>query len=111
MSLDTQALQEELDDLESREGDEDDPLDTEETDRLGKLRMLESELDGKIEDADIIAEDDFEDHARQLAEDVAGSEAFKAWPFTCIDWEQAANELQQDYSCITFDGEDYYTRG
>lgn len=32
------------------------------------------------------------------------------WPLNCIDWEQAARELQYDYSLVTFDGEEYYVR-
>lgn len=32
------------------------------------------------------------------------------WPFTCIDWEQAARELQQDYTAVDFDGVTYWTR-
>jgi hypothetical protein len=32
------------------------------------------------------------------------------WPFTCIDWEQAASELQMDYSAVDFDGVIYWIR-
>ena len=32
------------------------------------------------------------------------------WPLTCIDWKQAAEELQMDYSAVTFNGETYWTR-
>lgn len=30
------------------------------------------------------------------------------WPYNCIDWEKAANELKQDYSTVDFEGETYY---
>lgn len=30
------------------------------------------------------------------------------WPFTCIDWGEAANELKNDYTCLDFHGEDYW---
>ena len=32
------------------------------------------------------------------------------WPFNCIDWEKAAEELQQDYMSIDFDGVTYWMR-
>lgn len=33
-----------------------------------------------------------------------------AWPLTCIDWVQAAEELQQDYMSYEFDGYTYWVR-
>ena len=32
------------------------------------------------------------------------------WPYSCIDWEQAAEELQQDYMSVEFDGVTYWMR-
>ena len=32
------------------------------------------------------------------------------WPFRCIDWQQAADELLIDYTSATFDGVTYYFR-
>ena len=29
------------------------------------------------------------------------------WPYTCVDWERAADELRQDYSSTEFDGKTY----
>ncbi len=59
----------------------------------------------------LIRESYFEDYARELANDIYGKEIDDAkWPFSCIDWEQAANELRQDYTSIDFDGETYLTR-
>jgi hypothetical protein len=60
----------------------------------------------------LIHRDYFEDYAQELASDVV--EGFDSrsvvWPFTCIDWEAAANELEQDYSNVYFDGEEYLYR-
>lgn len=57
----------------------------------------------------LVSDDAFADHARQLAEDM-GAE-IDEWPYTCIDWEQAANELQADYSSAEFDGTTYWFQG
>ena len=33
-----------------------------------------------------------------------------AWPYTCIDWEQAARELRYDYTSVDFDDVTYWIR-
>ena len=53
----------------------------------------------------------FEDHAQEEAEDCGLLENCHSWPANCINWERAANELKMDYSCVEFDGIDYYVRG
>jgi hypothetical protein len=59
-----------------------------------------------------IREDEFEHYAFQLAEDIHGRAIGDAeWPFSCIDWKQAADDLRQDYSEVEFDGESYLYRG
>lgn len=57
----------------------------------------------------LIAEWHFEDYARELAEDL-GSGVSNEWPATHIDWEAAAEALQQDYMRIEFGGNTYYIR-
>lgn len=47
-----------------------------------------------------------EDFARDMAEQTGALKDDNAWPYTCIDWEQAAKELMYDYTEI--DG--YYFR-
>lgn len=58
----------------------------------------------------LIRDSYFEQYARDLAEDIGAIPDDAQWPCTCIDWEQAARELQQDYTTIDFDGVDYWTR-
>jgi hypothetical protein len=59
--------------------------------------------------ATLISEHYFEDYARDLASDLYGKEVDEVrWPFTCIDWKQAARELQMDYSSIEFGDTTYY---
>jgi len=53
----------------------------------------------------------WEDYAREEAEDMYGKELEGSyWPFTCIDWERAARELQMDYSSAEFDCVTYWYR-
>lgn len=59
----------------------------------------------------------FKEYAQELAEDccpVSGnSEAGKilqSWPYRCIDWEQAARELQMNYMTVDFGDVEYLIR-
>lgn len=73
------------------------------------LVAFESDVSGYGDTA--IRDSYFQTYARELAEDVCGDEMRAAsWPLSCIDWEQAATELQSDYSCVEFDGVDYWVR-
>ncbi len=61
-------------------------------------------------DSQLIREDCFEEYARELAESVGAIDSDVRWPATCIDWEQAARELAQDYGSLELDGTTYYVR-
>jgi hypothetical protein len=75
---------------------------------LVALRDVENEIN---RDSQLIHEDAFEDYARELAEDLHGKEIREAsWPFDCIDWERAADELRADYTTVEIDGNTYYVR-
>ena len=50
----------------------------------------------------------FEDYARELHADLHGNN--HDWPYNCIDWEKAAEELSQDYTSVSYQGEDYFIR-
>jgi chromosome segregation ATPase len=58
----------------------------------------------------LINEEHFEDYARELAEDIGAIPKDSKWPCTCIDWEQAAEELKADYTSVDFNGTTYYMR-
>ena len=60
--------------------------------------------------SELIAEDDFEEYAEQLADDIGAVPSDAEWPLTCIDWEQAARELAQAYSSVDYQGKSYYWR-
>jgi hypothetical protein len=52
----------------------------------------------------------FQDYAKELAEECDMIKDDSKWPLNCIDWEKAADELQQDYISVEFDGETYWIR-
>ena len=53
----------------------------------------------------------FQDYAQELAEDCGMLKDCDSWPNRCIDWEQAARELEQDYMSVDFGGVEYLIRG
>lgn len=61
--------------------------------------------------ATLIRDSYFKEYAMGLAEDLGliGQNEDR-WPHTCIDWDQAARELQQDYTTVSFVGVDYWIR-
>ena len=82
---------------------------TEEQEELADLDNLESEITDWRHGESMIPESEFEDYARELAEEIGGMDDAK-WPFTCIDWEKAADELKQAYTPVSYQGEDYFVR-
>ena len=54
--------------------------------------------------ATLIRDSYFKTYAQQFADDIGAVNSEAGWPNSCIDWEQAADELQMDYTAIEFDG-------
>ena len=81
---------------------------------LTKLKAFAEEAESSSSDwtygATLIHEDYFEDYARDLAAEGDYDMKNERWPYTCIDWAQAADELKQDYTSVDFDGETYWVR-
>jgi len=89
--------------------------DEDEKKELDALKALQDEAEGYVEDwkygAALIREGYFTTYAEQLAEDIGDYNSRDVkWPYTCIDWKQAADELKQDYTEVDFDGTTYYVR-
>lgn len=115
--LDSRDLIERLEELQGmRDAFLDNPeyeadLDPEEWTEYNALVSL---ADSGIEDweygAQFVPDSDFEDYARELAEECGHMADDAVWPFTCIDWEKAADELSHDYTLVTFLGTHYYVR-
>lgn len=85
------------------------PLDEEDKRRLQAIEELESSVYEFHDGATLIREDEFEDYARGLAEDIGAIPSEHTWPTSCIDWKQAAWELKMDYTSVEFAGDTYYT--
>lgn len=78
---------------------------------LEEIEELENEISEFRHGATMIPERDFEEYARELAEELEAIPSDAQWPCTCIDWAQAASELEQNYSNVSFQGEYYLVRG
>ena len=82
----------------------------EEIEELEELETLENEISEFRHGETMVPESDFEDYARQLAEDIGAISDDARWPCTCIDWERAADELRMDYSEVEYQGTTYLVR-
>jgi len=60
--------------------------------------------------ATLIRDQHFPQYAQELAEDCYHAVRHPEWPFTCIDWEQAARELQHDYFPVEYMGQTFWIR-
>lgn len=102
-----------LDDfVEEAAKDTRDPLYDEATEYKA-LKELEEQAEGYSDwkdGATLIRESYFKDYAQQLAEDIGAVNADATWPNNCIDWDQAARELEVDYTQVDFDGVTYLIR-
>ena len=58
----------------------------------------------------LINDDYFVEYARELAEDVGAVRPGASWPLSYIDWDAAAEELQDSYSPIEFDGRTFWVQ-
>lgn len=110
--MNLEKLAAEHDDLKNRSEDADPTLDDEDRARMAQLDKLARDLGDDLWDANrkgyhFIEEIDFEDYARELAEDCYGRISYDKWPLSFIDWEKAANELRQDYNVIDFENKEY----
>ena len=87
---------------------------SDDADELRILKALADEASGYAADwrygETLIRDSYFRDYAEQLADDIGAIDRNASWPVNCIDWDQAARELQMDYSAVDFDGVTYWIR-
>jgi hypothetical protein len=85
-------------------------------DELEELQILKDLAEDASDSPDwkcgetLISDDYFEDYAKELAQDNGDINGGEGWPFNCIDWEEAADQLKQDYFDVDFDGVTYWVR-
>ena len=76
--------------------------------------MLEREAKDCCSDYDygetLIRDSFFKEYTMELASEISDSKNADVWPYTCIDWDQAARELKYDYSSVDFGGVTYWIR-
>lgn len=116
-----QGLRAERDEYNEKMGSPDawDAVPDGEPEELGMLEGILAELTGYGEDAEfdgvwypatLICDGYFQEYAQEYAEDCCMVDTNASWPMNCIDWEQAARELQMDYSSIEIRGFTYWYR-
>lgn len=102
------------DDAEADETRETVGLDADEEEELAALEALASECEGYVSDWQhgevLIRDTHFREYAEQWAEDCGLIERGASWPNNCIDWDEAAEELKQDYTSVDFAGREYLVR-
>jgi hypothetical protein len=87
-------------------------LDEDDDDRKA-LEALAEEAEGSPDwqyGETLIRDSYFEEYAEELAEDTGMVKGTEGWPLNHIDWEAAAEELQNDYFQVDFDGVTYWIR-
>lgn len=70
----------------------------------------DAEFDGDLYPVQLIADSYFQEYTQNLAEECGMVDTSARWPMNCIDWEQAARELQMDYSYIQIHDSSYWYR-
>ena len=70
----------------------------------------DEEFEGDWYPVELIADSYFQEYTQNLAEECDMVDTRARWPMTCIDWEQAARELQMDYGSIEIHDSTYWYR-
>ena len=108
-----EAIERSLDPAQDDEASGDGELSADERERMAEVRkrlgILQAFFESAPDDDALIHEDDFEDHAREVAAETC-SIAFDTWPASCIDWEEAAEALRGDYTAYEIDDVTFYAR-
>jgi hypothetical protein len=95
-------------------GGPDDPVDADLREELATLQALAEAGSNYAADWEygetLIRDSYFKAYAEQLANDIGAIDSNEKWPLTCIDWDQAARELQMDYTAIEFGDVTYWIR-
>ncbi len=82
----------------------------EEHKQIGELK--DQNIYGWNDGVTFVKDSYFEEFAEDEADQLGYFQNYdkNAWPYNCIDWSEAASQLQNDYSSVEFDGETYWYR-
>ena len=114
--LDSRDIDARIAELEAQDSEDDgsglDELEREELVALTSFRDEARDSTAEWEDgASFIHERYFTEYAEELASDITDYDPRNcSWPYTCIDWDKAASDLQMDYTEVDFQGHTYYVR-
>lgn len=110
--IDSRDIIARIEDLESRA--EPEALSEDEAAELAALKALAEEAEPYAPDWQygeaLIRDSYFQQYAEELAGDCGLIKKDAPWPNNHIDWEAAAEQLQQDYTQVDFDGVTYWVR-
>lgn len=107
--LDTRDVLARIEELEA-----DDERDEDDSEELAALLAFKAEFEGCSDwnyGEALIRETYFKTYAQELADDIGAIDRNANWPCNCIDWDEAADLLRQDYVGADFDGITYWIRG
>ena len=99
--------------LEHLESEDADDLDDDEVEELHSLKALETDAGGASDwryGETLIRDSYFKTYAIEMAEEIGAIPSEYTWPTSCIDWGQAARELQMDYTSVEFGEAIYWIR-
>jgi uncharacterized protein (UPF0335 family) len=86
---------------------------SDEAEELRTLKALAGQCEGYGDweyGETLIARSYFQTYAQELTQDIGAVDPRAPWPLNCIDWEQATEELEADYTIVDFDGEEFLMR-
>jgi len=110
--IDSRYVIERIEDLQDKR---DSGLSKKESEELDALLALQKVCEGNPDwyhGATLVSDFYFKQYAMELADDdmeVPLNELH--WPYSCIDWNQAAEELRMDYLDVEYLGSTFWIRG
>jgi hypothetical protein len=72
--------------------------------------VVDAFLQADKEFGTLIPDDEFESYAEEFARDIGAINDDLGWPCNRIDWTAAAEDLQQDYTSVEYQGTTYWYR-
>jgi hypothetical protein len=99
-----------IDVIEAIDNADESDYDPEEINHLIDLAKECEDFDDWEYGVNLIRDSYFKDYAIDLAYELGLVPTDYVWPTSCIDWNQAARELQMDYSAVEYNGVTYWIR-